>query len=317
MEKMIVETLRFPFDWYVMRFSTINAIPCSAVNNHVPLPSRPSCLRNQQRVGCGHGRPSRRQRNHLLQPGQWQPWHGSGWPLVPITTRLSVALKRRSTRTMPAGQRGEIVRQLGNGSAKPKTTWHAGHARGCKIDRRTRRSSEMIDICDFAVGLRQLHGRRMPSERPAIACSNNGIRWGQLVSSPPSTPRRRVGVEAPGGLRRPRRLKPHRNAAHRDRCTENLRLRDGNPPNVWRVALRGDARPDRRSHDERRRLRLVSAMDRPPWRKVAMAVGSRPIAARARRKQRRPSPRRTSTWHCEPCVRIDRNSGQRCTTSDG
>jgi aldehyde dehydrogenase (NAD+) len=35
---------------------------------------------------------------------------------------------------------------------------------------------EMIDICDFAVGLsRQLYGLTMHSERPIIECTNNGI----------------------------------------------------------------------------------------------------------------------------------------------
>jgi acyl-CoA reductase-like NAD-dependent aldehyde dehydrogenase len=35
---------------------------------------------------------------------------------------------------------------------------------------------EMIDICDFAVGLsRQLHGYTMHSERPDTGCTNNII----------------------------------------------------------------------------------------------------------------------------------------------
>jgi aldehyde dehydrogenase (NAD+) len=36
---------------------------------------------------------------------------------------------------------------------------------------------EMIDICDFAVGLsRQLYGLSMHSERQRTACTNNGTR---------------------------------------------------------------------------------------------------------------------------------------------
>lgn len=37
---------------------------------------------------------------------------------------------------------------------------------------------EMIDICDFAVGLsRQLHGLTMHSERPGHECMSNTILW--------------------------------------------------------------------------------------------------------------------------------------------
>jgi aldehyde dehydrogenase (NAD+) len=47
---------------------------------------------------------------------------------------------------------------------------------------------EMIDICDFAVGLsRQLYGLTMHSERPATACTSSGTRSARSASSPPST----------------------------------------------------------------------------------------------------------------------------------
>jgi acyl-CoA reductase-like NAD-dependent aldehyde dehydrogenase len=47
---------------------------------------------------------------------------------------------------------------------------------------------EMIDICDFAVGLsRQLHGLTMHSERPGHECTNNIIHWELLESFLPLT----------------------------------------------------------------------------------------------------------------------------------
>ena len=75
-----------------------------------------------------------------------------------------------SWRMMPAPQRGEIVRQLGNALREAKddlgmlVTLEAGKIRSEGLGE----VQEMIDICDFAVGLsRQLYGLTMPSERPA------------------------------------------------------------------------------------------------------------------------------------------------------
>lgn len=72
-------------------------------------------------------------------------------------------------RTMPAPQRGEFVRQLGNALREAKddlgmlVTLEAGKIRSEGLGE----VQEMIDICDFAVGLsRQLYGLTMPSERP-------------------------------------------------------------------------------------------------------------------------------------------------------
>ncbi len=72
-------------------------------------------------------------------------------------------------RTVPAPKRGEIVRQLGNALRAAKTdlgqlvTLEAG-----KIPAEGEGEvQEMIDVCDFAVGLsRQLHGLTIASERP-------------------------------------------------------------------------------------------------------------------------------------------------------
>ena len=74
-----------------------------------------------------------------------------------------------SWRMIPAPQRGEIVRQLGNALRAAKddlgtlVTLEAGKIRSEGLGE----VQEMIDICDFAVGLsRQLYGLTMPSERP-------------------------------------------------------------------------------------------------------------------------------------------------------
>jgi aldehyde dehydrogenase (NAD+) len=74
-----------------------------------------------------------------------------------------------SWRQVPAPRRGEIVRQLGNALRDAKddlgmlVTLEAGKIRSEGLGE----VQEMIDICDFAVGLsRQLYGLTMPSERP-------------------------------------------------------------------------------------------------------------------------------------------------------
>ena len=72
-------------------------------------------------------------------------------------------------RTWPAPRRGEVVRQVGEALREKK------HALGSLVSYEMGKSlqeglgevQEMIDICDFAVGLsRQLHGLSMHSERP-------------------------------------------------------------------------------------------------------------------------------------------------------
>ena len=75
-----------------------------------------------------------------------------------------------SFRKMPAPQRGELVRQLGNKLREKKVylgelvSWEMGKS----LQEGLGEVQEMIDICDFAVGLsRQLHGVTMTSERPS------------------------------------------------------------------------------------------------------------------------------------------------------
>jgi len=72
-------------------------------------------------------------------------------------------------RTVPAPQRGDLVRQLGNALREVKNelallvTLEAGKI----ITEGQGEVQEMIDICDFAVGLsRQLYGLTIASERP-------------------------------------------------------------------------------------------------------------------------------------------------------
>ena len=75
----------------------------------------------------------------------------------------------KTFRLIPAPQRGEIVRQFGE---KLRTNKEAlgklvSYEMGKSLQEGYGEVQEMIDICDFAVGLsRQLHGLTMHSERP-------------------------------------------------------------------------------------------------------------------------------------------------------
>jgi len=72
-------------------------------------------------------------------------------------------------RMMPAPQRGEIVRQFGEALRSKKEALGAlvSYEMGKSFQEGLGEVQEMIDICDFAVGLsRQLHGLTMHSERP-------------------------------------------------------------------------------------------------------------------------------------------------------
>ena len=73
-------------------------------------------------------------------------------------------------RTMPAPQRGEIVRQFGNKLRVLKEPLGklVSYEMGKSLQEGFGEVQEMIDICDFAVGLsRQLNGQTIPSERPS------------------------------------------------------------------------------------------------------------------------------------------------------
>jgi aldehyde dehydrogenase (NAD+) len=75
----------------------------------------------------------------------------------------------KTFRLMPAPQRGEIVRQFGEKLRKNKEALGklVSFEMGKSYQEGLGEVQEMIDICDFAVGLsRQLHGLTMHSERP-------------------------------------------------------------------------------------------------------------------------------------------------------
>ena len=72
-------------------------------------------------------------------------------------------------RLIPAPQRGEIVRQIGDSLRKYKEPLGklVSYEMGKSLQEGYGEVQEMIDICDFAVGLsRQLYGLSMHSERP-------------------------------------------------------------------------------------------------------------------------------------------------------
>jgi aldehyde dehydrogenase (NAD+) len=72
-------------------------------------------------------------------------------------------------RTWPAPKRGEIVRQIGDELRAQKSALGqlVSYEMGKSLQEGLGEVQEMIDICDFAVGLsRQLHGSTMHSERP-------------------------------------------------------------------------------------------------------------------------------------------------------
>ncbi len=75
----------------------------------------------------------------------------------------------KAWRKKPAPQRGEIVRQFGNKLRELKEPLGklVSYEMGKSYQEGLGEVQEMIDICDFAVGLsRQLHGLTMHSERP-------------------------------------------------------------------------------------------------------------------------------------------------------
>ncbi|RZL17665.1 MAG: aldehyde dehydrogenase family protein [Pedobacter sp.] len=72
-------------------------------------------------------------------------------------------------KTVPAPKRGGIVRELGNALREKKTDLGTlvSYEMGKSLQEGLGEVQEMIDICDFAVGLsRQLYGLSMHSERP-------------------------------------------------------------------------------------------------------------------------------------------------------
>ncbi|WGH74590.1 aldehyde dehydrogenase family protein [Tenacibaculum tangerinum] len=84
-----------------------------------------------------------------------------------VMTTATAAFK--TWRAIPAPQRGEIVRQFGNKLRELKEPLGklVSYEMGKSYQEGLGEVQEMIDICDFAVGLsRQLNGQVIPSERP-------------------------------------------------------------------------------------------------------------------------------------------------------
>ncbi|WP_397363999.1 aldehyde dehydrogenase family protein [Olleya sp. R77988] len=106
----------------------------------------------------------------------YSPVDGKLIAKVSTTTRadydkvMEAATKSFKTfRAMPAPQRGEIVRQFGNKLRELKEPLGklVSYEMGKSLQEGYGEVQEMIDICDFAVGLsRQLNGQTIPSERP-------------------------------------------------------------------------------------------------------------------------------------------------------
>jgi aldehyde dehydrogenase (NAD+) len=104
------------------------------------------------------------------------PIDGRSLGKVPVTTREEydrVVEKAREAflvwREVPAPQRGEIVRQIGDElrAAKEDLGRLVTLEMGKILEEGKGEVQEMIDICDFAVGQsRMLYGKTMPSERP-------------------------------------------------------------------------------------------------------------------------------------------------------
>lgn len=84
-----------------------------------------------------------------------------------VISQAQVAFE--SWRQVPAPQRGEIVREIGNALREKKADLGklVSYEMGKSYQEGLGEVQEMIDICDFAVGLsRQLYGLTMHSERP-------------------------------------------------------------------------------------------------------------------------------------------------------
>ena len=107
----------------------------------------------------------------------YSPVDGSFIGSVSVTTRAQydrVIEKAQNAfvewRKVPAPQRGEVVRQYGEALRKHKDSLGklVSYEMGKSLQEGYGEVQEMIDICDFAVGLsRQLYGLTMHSERPS------------------------------------------------------------------------------------------------------------------------------------------------------
>ena len=218
-------------------------------------------------------------------------------------------------RIVPAPRRGELVRRFGEllRSHKDDLGRLVTIETGKILAEGLGEVQEMIDICDFAVGLsRQLYGLTIASERPGHRMMET---WHPL-----GVGRRDLGVQLPGrrlgverGARRWCAATPSSGSRRRRRrsppspCSALLRARAPTHSTTpgWPVAVvLGGATPARRSST----TRAVAAGSAPPAaRRWAGPSGPgspalRPVAARARRQQRddRHAVRRPRPGACAP-----------------
>ena len=211
---------------------------------------------------------------------------------------------------------GEIVRQLGNALRERKgRSGPARHARSRQdsLSEGEGEVQEMIDMCDFAVGLsRQLYGLTIASERPqppdvrAVASAGAGRRDHGVQFS-----RRRVGLErgARRGLRRHGDLEASHSTPLTAIAVQNIVdrvLRAGMA--CRRASICASATRDDRRADGGRRAVAADLGDRqlrdgPAASAAAVAQRLGPHAARTRRQQRddRHASRPISIWRCGPC----------------
>ncbi|MET0464557.1 MAG: aldehyde dehydrogenase family protein [Chitinophagaceae bacterium] len=113
---------------------------------------------------------------HGEEISSWSPVDGALIGAVSTSTKEdyeAVVAKANSAfaewRTWPAPKRGEVVRQIGDALRAKKDALGklVSYEMGKSLQEGYGEVQEMIDICDFAVGLsRQLHGLTMHSERP-------------------------------------------------------------------------------------------------------------------------------------------------------
>jgi len=124
--------------------------------------------------GSSTGKKWLNSKNNLIE--SYSPVDGQLIGKVSVTTQeeyeqiISTAQATfKQWRTTPAPKRGEIVRQYGNALREHKEALGklVSYEMGKSYQEGLGEVQEMIDICDFAVGLsRQLYGLTMHSERP-------------------------------------------------------------------------------------------------------------------------------------------------------
>ncbi len=162
--------------------STIN-YQLSAINFPVSLRSKIARMINDilqalhiQPVNEGSSTGSRRLKGSDATLDSYSPVDGKLIASVGSTNKKSydeivtiAAGAFNEWRQWPAPKRGEVVRQVGEALRREKETLGrlVSYEMGKSLQEGYGEVQEMIDICDFAVGLsRQLHGLTMHSERP-------------------------------------------------------------------------------------------------------------------------------------------------------